>query len=80
MDRDIPNYNPLVNGKIQHKNMQLHYQRLHSIKVLLVTCRVPYLLVPHYVPAVTKPALLPSCTRKNARQPSRRTTSCSSIR
>lgn len=33
MDRDIPNYNPLVNGKIQHKNMQLHYQRLHSIKV-----------------------------------------------
>lgn len=37
MDRDIPNYNPLVNNKIQHKNLQLHYQRLNNIKVQLST-------------------------------------------
>ena len=33
MDRDIPAYNQLVVGKIQQKNLELHYQRLQNIKV-----------------------------------------------
>lgn len=34
MDRDIPNYNPLITNKIQQKNLHKHYQRLQSIKVI----------------------------------------------
>lgn len=33
MDRDIPAFNQLVVNKIQQKNLESHYQRLHNIKV-----------------------------------------------
>ena len=36
MDRDIPNFNPIVVSRMQQKQLELHQQRLQNIKVLLL--------------------------------------------
>ena len=36
MDRDIPNFNPIVVSHMQQKQRDLHQQRLQNIKVRLL--------------------------------------------
>ena len=36
MDRDIPNFNPIVVSRMQQKQLELHQQRLQNIKVPLL--------------------------------------------
>ena len=36
MDRDIPNFNPIVVSRMQQKQLELHQQRLQNIKVVLL--------------------------------------------
>ena len=67
MDRDIPNYNPLVNNKIQTKNMQLHYQRLNNIKVPFIAIHSPLITLElHFRPTI-KPIAKLTSNYNNAR-------------
>ena len=39
MDKDIPNFNPIVVSRMQQKKLELHQQRLQNIKVFFLTIK-----------------------------------------
>lgn len=80
MDRDIPNFNPIVVGRMQQKQLQLHQQRLQNIKVSTHICSLSINRGSPHLPIITVTTRRQCSSRRTKRQKYNATTSFSSIK